>query len=101
VYRSVRELALSYFHEYFMDNGKKTMHDYSRPMNLKQFDKLDWRKSEKDLWDIPDQLDKIKHYLVVPRAQRKTFRRADRIEIAAGKLVQWKSMRNKIKKVRI
>src|SRR3989344_6708420 len=25
VYKSVRELAMSYFHEYFLDNGKKTL----------------------------------------------------------------------------
>src|SRR3989344_4797858 len=31
VYKSIRELAMSYFHEYFLNNGKKTLRSYSRP----------------------------------------------------------------------
>lgn len=90
VYKTIRELALSYFHEYFMDNGKKTLYDYSQPMNLGQFNQLTWRTSTKDLWQIPEHLDGIRHYAIVGPVQRKLFRRADAIEIAAGKLVEWK-----------
>ncbi len=102
VYRTLRELALSFFHEYFMDDGKKTMYDFSRPMSLRPFEHLNWRTSDKDLWEIPDHLDKIQHYPIVPKVQRRLFRRADPIEIAAGKLTEWqlvkgKTARNKFK----
>src|SRR5512142_217167 len=39
VYRSVRELALSYFHEYFLDDGRKTLRRYSDPVDLSRFDR--------------------------------------------------------------
>ncbi|MDZ4229602.1 MAG: hypothetical protein U1C53_00510, partial [Candidatus Veblenbacteria bacterium] len=42
VYRDIRELALSYFHEYFTNNGVKTLRSYSLPVNLKRFDARGW-----------------------------------------------------------
>ena len=50
VYRTVRELAVSYFHEYF-DNksGKKTLRSYSRPLDLRTFG-TNWITTEKDLY---------------------------------------------------
>lgn len=90
VYRTVRELALSYFHEYFNDDGKKTMREYSLPFNLNRFSKLDWQTSEKDLWEIPRKLDAANHYPVAGNGQARDYRRADPLEIKAGKLVGWK-----------
>lgn len=90
VYKTLRELALSYFHEYFMDDGKKTLRDYSVPMNLKQFNSLNWRTGLEDLWDIPEKLDEVKHFNILGGQQVKNLRRADPIEITAGKLIQWK-----------
>ncbi|MEK7065905.1 MAG: hypothetical protein AAB938_00970, partial [Patescibacteria group bacterium] len=50
IYRTVRELALSYFHEYFMvETGKKTLKSFSRPFSLKRFG-TKWITSEKNLW---------------------------------------------------
>ncbi len=34
IYLSVRELAMSYFNEYFLANGKKTLRKYSKPFDL-------------------------------------------------------------------
>lgn len=87
VYRTIRELVLSYFHEYFLHNGKKTLREYSHPFNLNFFDKLLWRTSEKDLFAIPRHLDSIKHYPILQPAQIRTLRLADEVEIAAGKIV--------------
>jgi hypothetical protein len=91
IYKTIRELVLSVFHEYFDDLGRKNLRDYSLPVNLSRFNKLDWRTSEKDLWDIPYELDRVKHYRILTRAQIKNLRKADRIEIKAGKLVEWKN----------
>ena len=87
VYRTVRELVLSYFHEYFLHNGKKTLREFSRPFNLKFFNKLKWRTAEKDLFAIPRHLDRIKHYPILLPAQIRTLRLADDVEITAGKIV--------------
>lgn len=89
IYKNIRELAMSYFHEYFLDNGKKTLRQYSALFNLDTF-KSGWAISQKDLWDIDKKLDKIKHYDIVPKAYLKKLRKADKIEIKAGKIVEYK-----------
>lgn len=90
IYRSVRELAMSYFHEYFDEKGRKTLREYSVPFNLNYFNKLNWRTSENHLFKIPDYLDEIKHFIILNKKQGKNLRKADQIEIKAGKLVEWK-----------
>lgn len=91
IYRTLRELALSYFHEYFTDNGKKTLREYSELFDLNKCNDLLWRTSEENLFEIPEKLDKIKHYSMLSSAQIKILRKADKIEIKAGKLVEFKS----------
>src|SRR3989344_696033 len=46
VYLSIRELVMSFFHEYFIDNGVKTLRRFSDPINLARFDKQNWVTSE-------------------------------------------------------
>lgn len=88
VYKNIRELAMSYFHEYFLDNGRKTLRRYSAPLNLNRF--KNWPTAERDLWQIDKALDKVKHHNIVPQSYRKRLRKADRVEIQAGKIVEWK-----------
>ncbi len=38
VYRSLRELAMSYFHEYYNQRDHKTLREYSVPFDLRRFD---------------------------------------------------------------
>lgn len=87
VYKDIRELVMSFFHEYFLDNGKKTLRKYSAPVNLKKFDNLGWMTSEEEVWYIADHLTKIKHFDILTRSQITNLRKADEIEIEAGKLV--------------
>ncbi|MEK7572543.1 MAG: hypothetical protein AAB493_01665 [Patescibacteria group bacterium] len=95
IYKSIRELVMSYFHEYFLNkNGKKTLRKYSRPLNLNVF-KSNWTQEEGGLWNIDKELDKIKHYNIAPRNAFKNLRNADRIECAAGKIVEFISLKNK------
>lgn len=97
IYRTIRELALSYFHEYFLDDGRKTMRDFSAPFDIgKQFGS-EWLTSEDDLWHIAETLDDSRHYPILTTAQRRGLRHADPIEIAAGKLVVYKDNSGKIK----
>mgnify|MGYP001558649648 CR=1 FL=1 len=90
IYKNIRELAMSFFHEYFDDNGKKTLRSYSLPINLSRFDHLNWATSEKNVWEIPDYLGKVKHYPILTRSQIARLRLADKPEIEAGKIVEWK-----------
>ncbi len=90
VYNSVRELVMSYFHEYFKDNGKKTLRSCSMPINLARFG-AEWITSEDNLWHIHDYLDKVRHYKILNRKQIANLRKADKIEIKAGKLVEFKN----------
>lgn len=89
VYRTLRELALSYFHEWFMNStGEKTLESYSKPLNLKRFGTA-WVTSEEDLWYLDDALNACTHYDLVPKKNRRFIRRADRMELKAGRLEEW------------
>src|ERR1700680_1310544 len=56
VYRSLRELAMSYFEHNYNPAGEKTLRTYSRPVNLRRFDSIGWMTAEQDLWSISDYL---------------------------------------------
>ena len=89
VYKNLRELIISYFHEYFLNyNGQKTLRRYSRPLNLNIF-KKGWETELENLFGIDIELDKIEHYEIVPKSIVKKLRKADSIEIKAGKLVEY------------
>jgi hypothetical protein len=87
VFRTVRELALSYFNEYFLNNGVKTLRGYSAPFDLLAY-KDEWLDSEEPIWAIPDDLDSSRHFKILAKNQK--LRLADPVEIEAGKIVQWK-----------
>ncbi len=89
IYRTPRELALSYFHEWFFNTtGEKTLECYSKPLDLRRFS-TDWVTSEKELWNIADALSVLPHYQLVPKGNRRYVRKADAMEIKAGKLIEW------------
>ncbi len=91
IYKTARELALSYFHEYFMQrDGRKTLRAYSRPVSLSRFDKKNWMTSAQDLWFVRDHLYEITHKPLLSRSQIATLRPAERIERLAGEIVEWK-----------
>ncbi|MEP6962755.1 MAG: hypothetical protein ABI995_11805 [Acidobacteriota bacterium] len=71
VYRTIRELALSYFEHYFNPAGEKTLRSYSRPVNLSQFDSIGWMTVEDTMWEIPNYLCEISHTrLLTPALER-------------------------------
>lgn len=90
VYKDIRELVMSYFHEYTDKKGRKTLRSFSVPVNLARFDKKEWMTDEKDLWYIDDYLDKVKHFKISNKKQIRNLRKADKIEIKIGKIVEWK-----------
>jgi hypothetical protein len=88
IYRDVRELAISFFHEYFLNDGRKTLREYSRPFDMRTW-KEDWITARYDLWQLQNAIDDSPHYPLITRRQIATLRRANEIEIRAGKLNEW------------
>jgi hypothetical protein len=86
IYRTLRELAMSYFDDYFNYGGERTLRTYSRPVNLSRFDHLRWMTSEKAVWFIPEYLIDIPHTRLISRAQEKRLYRVDRLSLDAGLL---------------
>ena len=80
VYRTLRELAMSYFEHYYNLAAEKTLRAYSRPVNLGRFDRIGWMTTEEDLWAISDHLFGIPHRpLLSPAAPHRLSRVDDRL----------------------
>ncbi|HEY8834295.1 MAG TPA: hypothetical protein VIM09_01825 [Chthoniobacterales bacterium] len=77
VYRTLRELALSYFNIYFNLRGERTLRRFSRPVNLKRFDDRAWMTSEKEIWFIAEYLCDIPHQRLLKRGLEKNLTRVD------------------------
>jgi hypothetical protein len=104
IYRTPRELALSYFHEWFMnDTGEKTLECYSKPLDMRRIaapdgarrrgaaasDATYWITSEENLWNVADALNAAAHYELVPKGNWRHVRKADAMELKAGRLIEW------------
>lgn len=89
IYRTLRELTLSYFHEWFVSKtGEKVLECYSKPLDMRRFG-TEWMTSEKDLWNIAEALSVAPHYYFVPKGNWRYVRKADLMELKAGKLIEW------------
>jgi hypothetical protein len=84
VYRTLRELAMSYFEHYYNLRKEKTLRRYSRPVNLKRFDRIGWMTAEEDVWAIPEYLCEIPHISVLAEPLIPTLGRVDERLFAAG-----------------
>jgi hypothetical protein len=78
VYRTLRELVMSYFNIYFNLRGERTLRRYSRPVNLARFDHLNWMTTEKPIWFIAEYLCDIPHISLLTPAMEKNLTRVDR-----------------------
>ena len=90
VYKTIRELAMSYFHEYFLQvDGRKTLRAFAK-VDLSRFDKYEWMTAEEDPWYIVEHLWDIDHTPLITKPQIKTLRPAEKIEREAGAIIEWK-----------
>jgi hypothetical protein len=71
VYRTLRELAMSYFDLYYNLNGQKTLRSYSRTIDLSRFDDRDWETTDNDLEFIGDYTYSVRHYPLITPDQAK------------------------------
>jgi hypothetical protein len=84
VYRTLRELALSYFEHYYNLRGERTLRSYSVPVNLKRLDGKHWMTSEEDVWCVPELLIEARHYPLFPDKVGRALPRVDRRSFEAG-----------------
>jgi hypothetical protein len=86
VYRNIRELVMSYFEHYYNPKGEKTLRAYSRPVNLRQFDRWNWMTSAEDVWVVPNYLCDLKHTAILTPTMMKKLAPMDQRLYAAGRL---------------
>ena len=84
VYRTLRELALSYFEHYFNLRRQKTLRRYSRPVDLARFDARGWMTSAEDLWYIAEHLVTIPHTRLLPAASARRLAPVEPVLFEAG-----------------
>jgi hypothetical protein len=77
VYRTLRELAMSYFNIYVNLRFERTLRRYSRPVNLARFDNLNWMTTEKPVWFIAEHLCEIPHISLLTSRMEKNLTRLD------------------------
>lgn len=84
IHRTVRELIISYFEVFFNAIGEKTMRAYTRPLDLKEFDKLQWEINDESLDAIADKLDKIRRFKPLTPTMIRNLSFADERSVKAG-----------------
>jgi len=86
IYRTLRELVLGYFEDYFNAGGEKTLRAYSGLLHLRQFDRLGWMFQDDHLQYISDRLDALKHHRVLSRRMERDLHKVDPRSLEAGML---------------
>jgi hypothetical protein len=86
VFRTLRELALSYFESYFNLRREKTLRRFSVPVDLSRFDDRRWMTSEEDLWEIGAHLAHVRHFTLLTPAMERDLGPVDRRLFAAGQV---------------
>jgi len=89
IYRTLRELSMSYFHEFFDKRGHKTLRAYSRTLDLRSFDPALWVTNAESCWRVHDAIASVRHYPLVTAAQAHVLSRRDAHERRAATLVQY------------
>ncbi|MEK6963403.1 MAG: hypothetical protein AABX70_03180 [Nanoarchaeota archaeon] len=89
IYRTVRELVMTYFDEYFDSKGKKNLRTYSKPINLSRFDKLNWMTSKEDIWYIPEYLCDVPHTKILTQSMLRTLRKAQPFQVKTYESTEW------------
>lgn len=84
VYRSLRELAMSYFEVYFNLRRERSLRTFSRPVNLARFDKQNWMTTDQHLWFVAEYLFTIRHFRLLRPAMIKKLHRLDDRSFRAG-----------------
>ncbi|MSR87681.1 MAG: hypothetical protein EXS69_00720 [Candidatus Zambryskibacteria bacterium] len=88
IYKSIRELSMTYFHEYFLSNGKKTLRKFSKPFDLSL--NAEWLTTRDNLAWLAHKLDCSPHFNILSPKQIRNLRKADKVEIEVGNIVEYR-----------
>jgi hypothetical protein len=88
IYKSPRELVMSYFHEYVVGD-RKTLRRMSMPFDIGAFDPVHWITCETDCWDMVGEICAVKHVPLLSPAQVRRLRRREAFEVMAGGLKEF------------
>ncbi len=86
VYRNLRELAMSYFEQYYNVAGEKTLRGYTLPLNLRAYDARAWEISDEPLEDIADRTDTLRRVWLLGPEMEAGLSMVDPRSLAAGQL---------------
>jgi hypothetical protein len=95
IYRSLRELALSYFHEYFDRLGRRTLRSYSVAFDLRRIDPALWITRDQMCEEANARLAGLRHYGLFPPAASRRLSRQDAFERRAAALVEYPRRRSR------
>jgi hypothetical protein len=99
IYRTLRELAISYFHEYCNRRNQKSLREYSLPFDLRRVDTRVWVTGEENAWSVSEALDELKHFKLMNGRQLKAVARRDPFECQASVLLQYRKPRALVEKL--
>jgi len=84
IHRTLRELVISYFEQYFNLDGEKTLREFSAPLSLRQFDRLGWEFRDDPIPAIGERLDALRHWRLLTPAQERRLAAVDRRSMEGG-----------------
>jgi hypothetical protein len=89
VYRSLRELAMTYFHEYSDRRGRKTLRSYSAAFDLRRIDPALWVTQERECSEVNARLAALRHYPLISARQQRLLSPRDAFERKAARIVEY------------
>lgn len=94
IYKTPRELAMSYFHEYYLWDGRKSLRAYSRPFDLSKYPPERWIATTDSLNWLMKKISASRYISILPTHPPK-LRRASVVERKALKITEWKKNSHK------
>lgn len=86
IYRTLRELVLSYFEQFYNVQREKTLRAYTLPLNLRRFDRYGWMGSDEHLDLIGTRLDQVRTITLLTPLMRRRLSPVDERSYQAGLL---------------
>ncbi len=87
IHRSLRELVMTYFEVFFNVDGLRTLRGYTRPINLKRFERYDWEVQEAGANAVENYLKTLTVTPLLSADQVEALERVDPASYKAGMLV--------------
>jgi hypothetical protein len=84
VYRTLRELVMSYFEQYYNLDREKTLRGYTGPLNLKRFDRLNWMTADETMDLIAQRTEEIRRVMLIDAEMEKRLSPVDDRSYQAG-----------------